>query len=46
LRGFLDKARREGVLVTVAREVDPSLEMARVINALDGHPVLFENVKR
>ena len=46
LRGFLDKARREEVLVTVSTEVDPYLEMARVINALDGRPVLFENVKR
>jgi 2,5-furandicarboxylate decarboxylase 1 len=45
LRQFLDKARREGALVTVSREVDPYLEMARVINALDGKPVLFENVK-
>jgi len=45
LRQFLDKARLQGALVTVSREVDPYLEMAQVINALDGKPVLFENVK-
>jgi 2,5-furandicarboxylate decarboxylase 1 len=45
LREFLTKAENEGLLVRVAREVDPYLEMARVIHALDGRPVLFEKVK-
>ena len=45
LRGFLKKAEQEGALITIAGEVDPYLEMARVINALDGQPVLFEKVK-
>lgn len=45
LREFLAKAKEAGHLATVSREVDPCLEMARVINALDGWPVLFENVK-
>lgn len=45
LREFLMEAEEAGHLVTMSREVDPCLEMARVINALDGRPVLFENVK-
>jgi 2,5-furandicarboxylate decarboxylase 1 len=45
LREFLAKAKETGHLVTVSREVDPYLEMARVIDALDGRPVLFESVK-
>jgi 2,5-furandicarboxylate decarboxylase 1 len=45
LREFLAKTRQEGALVTIAREVDPYLEMARIISALDGQPVLFEKVK-
>ncbi len=45
LREFLTEAEEAGHLVTMSREVDPYLEMARLINALDGRPVLFENVK-
>jgi len=45
LREFLAKAEEAGHLVRVSREVDPYLEMARVIDALDGRPVLFERVK-
>jgi len=45
LRSFIAKAQDAGYLVTIAREVDPYLEMARVINALDGQPVLFTKVK-
>jgi 2,5-furandicarboxylate decarboxylase 1 len=45
LREFLTKVEKEGRLVRIAREVNPYLEMARVIHALDGQPVLFEKVK-
>ncbi|HEM62525.1 MAG TPA: UbiD family decarboxylase, partial [Chloroflexi bacterium] len=42
LRLFLDKARQAGLLHTVAEEVDPHLEMARIISRLEGPPLLFE----
>jgi UbiD family decarboxylase len=45
LRDFVAKAAGAGHLVTVSREVGPCLEMARVIAALDGRPVLFERVR-
>jgi UbiD family decarboxylase len=45
LRSFIAKAQEAGHLVTIAKEIDPYLEMARVINALDGQPVLFTRVK-
>ena len=45
LRAFLEKAHQHGYLVIIDREVDPHLEMARIINALDGRPVLFTNVR-
>lgn len=45
LRLFLDKAERVGWLTTIEREVDPHLEMAKVINSLEGRPLLFERVK-
>jgi len=45
LRSFIEKVREHGYLVVIDKEVDPRLEMARVINALDGKPVLFTNVK-
>jgi UbiD family decarboxylase len=45
LREFLAQVEGTGRLVRVTREVDPHLEMARLINALDGRPVLFERVK-
>ena len=34
LRSFIAKAQEAGYLVTIAKEVDPYLEMARVINGL------------
>ncbi len=45
LRSFLEKAEREGWLTTIDREVDPYLEMAKVINSMEGRPLLFESVK-
>ena len=45
LRSFIAKAREGGRLIAITREVDPYLEMARVIHALDGKVVLFTNVK-
>ena len=45
LRSFITKAQEAGHLVTITKEVDPHLEMARVINALEGQPVLFTRVK-
>jgi len=45
LRSFLDKAGETGRLMAIQREVDPYLEMARVINRLEGQPLIFEKVK-
>ncbi|MDH7487666.1 MAG: UbiD family decarboxylase [Anaerolineae bacterium] len=45
MRGFLAKAESAGHLLTITRPVDPYLEMARVIGALEGRPLLFTNVK-
>ncbi len=45
LRAFITKARQAGYLVTIDRVVDPYLEMARVIHALEGRPLLFTRVK-
>jgi 2,5-furandicarboxylate decarboxylase 1 len=45
IRRFIAKAQESGHLVTITKEVDPYLEMARVINALEGQPVLFTRVK-
>jgi UbiD family decarboxylase len=44
LRAFLEWAEGSGRLVRLRQPVDPHLEMARVIHALDGQPVLFERV--
>ena len=44
LRQLLDEMRKAGYLVTISRPVDPRYEMARVIAALDGRPVLFSQV--
>jgi len=41
LRSFISWARETGVLIEVERAVDPHLELARVMCALDGQPVLF-----
>jgi UbiD family decarboxylase len=45
LRSFLDKARDHNQLTTITETVDPHLEMARVIERLEGPPLLFEKVK-
>lgn len=45
LRSFIAKAQGAGRLVTIAKEIDPYLEMACVINAHEGQPVLFTKVK-
>ena len=39
------RRRDGGYLVTVDREVDPYLEIARLAAELDGRPVLFTRVK-
>jgi UbiD family decarboxylase len=44
LRTFIDLTRSTGDLATIHKPVDPYLEMAPVIAALDGRPVLFEQV--
>jgi len=44
LRELLDELRSTGELVVIPREVDPHLEMARVICALGDRAVLFERV--
>jgi UbiD family decarboxylase len=44
LRDFLHAARQAGYLVTIEQPVDPYLEMAPVIAALDGRPTLFNHV--
>lgn len=46
LRGFLDWAEGQGTLVRVERATDPSLEMAKVIHALEGQPLLFADPRR
>lgn len=45
LRTFIERSAAAGDLITIRRSVDPSLEMAPVIAALDGRPVLFEAVQ-
>jgi 2,5-furandicarboxylate decarboxylase 1 len=46
LRAFLEWADESGQLVTVSQPVDPHLEMARAIHALEGRPVLFTDPGR
>ena len=41
MRSFIAWAGETGVLVEVERAVDPRLELARVVYALDGQPALF-----
>jgi UbiD family decarboxylase len=41
VRDFVEWARETGALVEIERAVDPHLELARVMHALDGQPVLF-----
>lgn len=45
LRAFLERARERGRLLTIEQEVDPYLEMAKVIHSLQEQPVLFEKVR-
>jgi len=45
LRSFISQADSGGYLITVDREVDPYLEMARLAAELDGRPVLFNCVR-
>ena len=45
-REFLAWAEREGQLRTIDRPVDPDLEMARLIHALEGRPLLFSDPRR
>jgi 2,5-furandicarboxylate decarboxylase 1 len=44
LRSFIAWARETDVLIEVERAVDPHLELARVMNALDDRPVLFHTL--
>jgi UbiD family decarboxylase len=44
LRDFIAWAWKAGALVQVEREVDPHLELARVMVALDDRPVLFHTL--
>lgn len=44
LRDFIHQAREAGFLAEIRQPVDPNLEMAQVIAALDGQPVLFHDV--
>ena len=46
LRTFLAWAQKEAGLRTIGRQVDPHLEMARVIHALEGRPLLFTSPGR
>jgi UbiD family decarboxylase len=44
LRGLVSWARETGALIELERAVDPHLELARVIYALDGRLVLFDRL--
>jgi len=44
VRSFLSWAARKDELVEVGVAVDPRIELARVMHALDGEPVLFQNL--
>ncbi len=46
LREFLAWSEGEGQLTKITRSVDPNLEMARVIHALEGRAVLFTDPQR
>ena len=45
LREFIEQLRKSGELVVVKKEISPEFEMSGLLKALDGKPVLFENVK-
>jgi UbiD family decarboxylase len=44
IRDFITWARETGSLVEIERAVDPHLELARVMVALDGRPALFHTL--
>ena len=44
-RYFLDQAAATGDLVTVDKMVDTTFELANVAHALEGRPVLFNQIK-
>jgi UbiD family decarboxylase len=44
VREFVEWARRSNTLAQVGRVVDPHLELARIMFALDGRPVLFRKL--
>jgi len=46
LRDFLDWIEKEGRLEQIEQPVDPQLEMARVIHALEGRSLLFNDPQR
>jgi 2,5-furandicarboxylate decarboxylase 1 len=46
LRAFVEDLRHHGQLTVVEVEVDPNLELAGVIFALQGKPILFPHVRR
>lgn len=43
-RGFIRQAEESGYLVTIDRPVSTEFELANVAHALDGRPVLFNNI--
>jgi len=45
LREFIAQARDRGWLVTIEDEINPNLEMARILSAHDGVPILFTRVR-
>ncbi|OGO04265.1 MAG: hypothetical protein A2Y73_00520 [Chloroflexi bacterium RBG_13_56_8] len=45
VRHFLEEAEKREWLKRIPATVDPALEMALVIHALEGPPILFESVK-
>jgi len=45
LRDFVEKLREEKELVEITKEVSKNLELAGIMHALDGKPVLFKKVK-
>jgi 2,5-furandicarboxylate decarboxylase 1 len=45
LREFIRKTGQSGDLVVIKRMVDAELELANVAHALEGRPVLFEQIK-
>ena len=45
LRDFVNELDAQGKLIRITKECDPVLELPSVMKALDGKPLLFENVK-